>query len=149
MTNAHLTDTEIQQLAQDAIAGIVLHPHLASCKTCSAKYALYQAFFTELERPDPPVIPAAFAGQVVQTIAAGKEQKRNVFNYRLASTVILLIALGGCAALLFNNSMHRTFAGGAGSSMVIMLAAVLFVYIAIWCYGRETAKEDLLADICF
>lgn len=71
----HLTDREIQSLADQASDNPEVQAHLKSCPMCRSHVAAYHQLFSELKKDDEYILPNNFARMVVTRIEEKKEQK--------------------------------------------------------------------------
>ena len=155
--NIHLTDSEIQRLAEDLtgnekqIAG-----HLEACNPCKEKYEFYKLLFKEIKVCKSPGIPASFANTVIE-MAAQKQEHIIMSYYRLFYGVIIGLSL--IAIILSTQTVtikkiitgfHPVAPGKIGAvETVLIMGAVSFIYVCLIGYQNRFKKEHLLSDITF
>ena len=155
--NVHLTDSEIQRLAEDLTGNEKpMARHLEVCHPCKKKYEFYKLLFKEVKAGKSPDIPASFANTVIE-IAAQKREHKILSYYRLFYVVIIGLSL--IAIILSTQSVtikriitgfHPVSPGKIGAvETVLIMGAVGFIYVCLIGYKNRFKKEHLLSDITF
>lgn len=71
----HLTDREIQSLADKASDNPEIQAHLQSCPMCRSNASAYRQLFSALKKDDEAALPNTFASMVLSRIEEKQEQK--------------------------------------------------------------------------
>jgi hypothetical protein len=155
--NTHLSDLEIQQLAEELNGGKKQFAgHLEACHSCKAKYTMYKLLFKEINLSHSPVVPGSFTDKVMEVVAKKQEQKI-MFYYRFFYGVITGISLTAVILLELNINIIKMFtefhsvSPGKVSAVesILLLGAVAFFYICLSGYKNRFKKNYLLSDITF
>jgi len=156
--NIHLTDSEIQRLAEDLTGNEKpMAGHLEVCHPCKEKYKFYKLLFKEIKGSKSPGIPARFANTVIEIAAQKKQEHKILSYYRLFYGVIVGLSL--IAIILSTQSVtikkiitgfHPVSPAKIGAvETVLVMGAVSFIYVCLIGYKNRFKKEHLLSDITF
>ena len=152
--NTHLTDAQIQGLADGTLRGpegLAARDHVDGCVDCGAEYQLYAAIAGQLSALQDPVLPGDFTAQVMAAVEMREQhivQKRHTFLATLPAAALAILAIVGWALssapaahvdrLLEGATVMRTVFGVLGPvveavrlplalSALVFLAAVLAI----------------------
>ena len=155
--NIHLTDSEIQRLAED-LAGDEKQfaRHLDACEACKTKYALYKLLFKEMKESQSPVIPKGFANKVME-VATKKQEHKIMSWYRLfygviigLSLIAIILAIQSVKIKTVMIEFHPVSPGKVGAvETILIMGAVSFIYVCLNGYKSRFKKEHLISDIIF
>lgn len=91
----HLTDLDLQALADRRPCAPEIEEHLQSCAVCRAHLAAYRQIFSELKKDDTPALPKHFARAVIARIEERQEQSAAWREW-------MFIGLAGMAAVVIS-----------------------------------------------
>jgi len=100
----HLTDREIQCLADNAPDNPEIEAHLQSCPMCQSYVAAYRQLFSELKKDDEIGLPNTFAHMVVSRI----EEKKEVSSLWREWILIGIAGIAGVAISIYYTGSSLT-----------------------------------------
>jgi hypothetical protein len=155
MTSNHLTDAEVQEIAEVAtLANESLKHHLKTCPVCREKLMEYQVIYNAIRNQPVPEIPQAFADHVV-TLALLKPGRQIVKTYRIVSTIIIILSIVIFIFIFLHRRtlklLHESGVSAPGHislpEMVLFTAAIGLFYVCIKIYRKSedgiVAFQDL------
>ncbi len=143
--NTHLTDTELQQIVEEA-AGYATEKqseHLNACSLCTAKKNEYEILFGSLKEMESVLIPESFSEGVIGAVEEIREKRSRVVQavFYISASVIAFI-------VLLITVLNAGGLQGASQSVVLSLCFTSFVYVCIIeGYGLLHNHKATLEDI--
>jgi hypothetical protein len=153
----HLTDSDLQDIAEGMTTNI-MQTHLTNCAACRQRLIFFEALMINLDEKDEIAIPANFADEVMSSITALKEiRKEKAFSYDwLVFSLAGIISMGGIAFTisqfnLLNGAVFTSPQNNSGDFIKIMLSVffTLFAMIVYYLFSGLKGKKNEYWQLTF